>query len=211
MPHIIIFGDSIAGGAWDEKGGWVGRLKKTLTKKVIDSDLKQDYWVYNLGISGDTTEWLLERFDDEIKRRLGEDNEIIVIFAIGINDSEFYQKTKDFKIPEQKFRVNLRELFKKAKKHTKKIVFVGLTPVDETRVDPIPWLPNYSYRNKFIKRYNEIIKEQCAQNKIIFIDLFNLLKLDFSKFLVDGVHPNSEGHFKIYELIKDLLEQKRIV
>jgi lysophospholipase L1-like esterase len=73
---ICIFGDSIAWGATDcEKGGWVERLKTELMVKDID--------VYNLGISGDTTENILKRMDAEAEAR----NPDIIIFSVGINDA----------------------------------------------------------------------------------------------------------------------------
>lgn len=59
VMNILVFGDSIALGLWDENGGWVGRLTEFLIKRSIAADLEENFEVYNLGISGDTTEGLL--------------------------------------------------------------------------------------------------------------------------------------------------------
>ena len=78
MAKILIFGDSIIWGAFDTEGGWATRLKK-----YFDENRKEDfnYQVYNLGVSGDTTEDLLDRFEFETKQRINEEEETIFIFG----------------------------------------------------------------------------------------------------------------------------------
>ena len=81
---ILVFGDSVTCGAWDNKCGWADRLKQYLFKK---SDLgKKGYsMLYNLGIDGDTTAGVLERMENEIKSRRDRDpsEELVLIFEIG--------------------------------------------------------------------------------------------------------------------------------
>lgn len=90
-----------------------------------------------------------------------------------------------------------------ARKFSKKIVFIGLTPVDETKTNPLPWSPQFSVKNENIKKYNDIIKMICIKNKIQFIELFNQwVKTDYRRLLEDGAHPNSKGHEKIFETVK---------
>ncbi|MBU4142032.1 SGNH/GDSL hydrolase family protein [Patescibacteria group bacterium] len=85
-------------------------------------------------------------------------------------------------------------------------------PIDESKVDPIPWLPEVSYKNEYIKRYDKIIKSVCAENKIAFIEIFEKLKKENCKNLLeDGVHPNSKGHEKIFEIVKDYLIENKII
>ena len=75
MQTICVFGDSIAWGASDsEKGGWVERLKIYMGEHRSGN-------VYNLGVSGDTTNDLLERFEQEAKARESD----VIIFAVGTN------------------------------------------------------------------------------------------------------------------------------
>lgn len=40
-----------------------------------------------------------------------------------------------------------------AKKYAPRVIFLGLTPVDENKVDPIPWAPLKSYKNKLINQF----------------------------------------------------------
>lgn len=191
--NICIFGDSIVWGAADsEKGGWVERLK-------IDFAEHYDAIIYNLGISGETTEELLERVEDE--SRVREPN--IMIFAIGINDSQFIPSTNSNRISVDNFKINLEKLYNIAKKFTSKIIFVGLTLVDEVKTTPIPWDTNKTYINENIKQFDQCIKVFCSEKNLKFIEMNNVLK---SEDLADGLHPNSRGHEKIFHKIKSSLE-----
>jgi len=211
MTRVLIFGDSITAGAWDKGGGWTQRLIKFLFGKVIDGN---DFYgfAYNLGVSGDTTEDLLERFEFETKARLKDTEETVFLFSIGANDSALVHSKKSMNIPENKFRKNIQNLIRLAQKYSSKIVFVGLFPVDEPKVDPIPWAPDKSYKYQNSKEYNDIIKNVCIKNKIYFIDMFNkITKMNYKKLLEDGVHPNTEGHKLIFESVKDFLIKNKII
>jgi len=211
MARILIFGDSITWGYHDKEGGWVQRLRNFLYEKMLlDSDF--DYPIYNLGISGDTTEDVLERFEFETKQRRKENEKVIIIFGIGVNDSQFFINKKELRIPPEKTKENIQKLIKLSKKFTEKIIFVGLTPVDESKVIPVPWRTEISYKNEYIQEYNEIIKFICKENKINFIEIFEKwTKFNYKKLLEDGAHPNSEGHEKIFEVVKEFLIKNKII
>ena len=148
--RICVFGASITWGAFDsEKGGWVNRLKLinfTQGGGYID--------IYNLGISGDTTNELLERIDTELFAI----NSGVIIFSIGANDSSYLKSKNDNYVDLEKFKENLDKLYKKSKKFTKEIIFVGLTKIDEQKLNPIPWDNDIRYTDKNIKVYNLAIK-----------------------------------------------------
>ncbi len=217
MAQILVFGDSIAWGAWDKEGGWVERLKKFLNKKTLSIP---EFWntdfmeVYNLGISsvsGENSSNLLERFESEAKRRLGE-YETIFIISIGKNDSCFLKSKDSFLTPPEIFERNIQELIKFAKKYSSKIVFVGTAMVDESKASPIHWDKNMHYKNEYLKKYNEIIKYVCKENKVRFIDIYETFaKADYKKLLEDGLHPNSEGHKIIFEAVKNFLVKEKII
>jgi len=211
MTRILIFGDSITYGAWDKEGGWVQRLRKFLDEKNL-ADYDFYCLVYNIGVSGDTINDLLERFEFETKQRSKEIDETIIIFAIGLNDSQFVHSENKNRIPLENFKENIQKLIKSAKKFSSKIIFVGLSPVDETKTTPIPWDTNKSYKNENIQKYNEIIKSVCEENKILFIEIFeDWMKLNYENLLEDGLHPNSEGHKKIFESVKEFLIKNKII
>lgn len=192
--NILIFGDSITWGAYDpEQGGWATRLRNYFEKKGNDIN------VYNLGVPGDTTTDLLERIEMEAKSR--EPN--LIIFAIGINDAQFIHSTNGLRVSLDEFQQNLAKLFSIAKKFTDKVVFVGLTAVDEAKTTPIPWNTDKSYTNENIKRLDSAIEKFCENNKLKFIPIDSVVRNDD---LIDGLHPNIQGHIKIFNRIKSEIE-----
>ena len=208
MARILVFGDSITYGAWDmKKGGWTDRLKSFCMEKSLEN-AEFDYPVYNLGISGDNSDDILKRFEFEIKQRIWKNKEIFIIFEIGINDSQI----GNIGISSERFKKNIDKLINTSSKFSSKIIFIGLNPVDELKTSPIPWDENMFYTNERIKKYDKIIKYSCEKKQIYFIDIFNeFSKLDYKKLLEDGLHPNSEGHQKMFEIVIDFLMEKGII
>ncbi len=197
MESICVFGDSTGWGAWDlEKGGWVNRLWIYVGEKM-DGDCK----VYNLSVSGGTTETILKRFESESLIR-GAD---ALIFQSSGNDSSLLGKNGSNLVSLGKFEKNLTKIITKARKITKNIIFVSFKNVDETKTTPVSWV-NIHYLNSEIKKYNEVMKRICKENDISCIDIFGLLE---NGDLTDGLHPNSKGHEKIYnKILRFLIEKK---
>ena len=195
MSRICIFGDSIAWGYYDpDGGGWADRLKNYY--KATDKAVQ----IYNLGIPGTDTGNLLERLEVEIKARVPE----TIMFAIGINDSKFVHSKSDNRISADKFRNNLSKLLKIAQKQTDEIIFVGLTDIDETKTDPIPWNLDVSHKLDYVKQYEEMIESFCKEKDMPIIKLTGLLKKE--DLYDDGLHPNVSGHTKIFEKMRDYLD-----
>lgn len=190
---ICIFGDSTAWGAWDlEGGGWAGRLWRHVGAR------EEDYVeIYNLSVSGGTTETILQRFERESKIR----NADALIFQTGGNDASFEISPDKPRVSPEKFRKNLEKVIKKAKKITPNIIFLDLKNCDESKTTPVSWI-NLSYTNANLQKYNQIMKEVAEKNKILFIDLFGLLNNDD---FYDGLHPNAAGHEKIFIKVRDFL------
>lgn len=209
MTRICVFGDSIVWGADDLiNGGWVNRFKIYFKKTGKFNE------VFNLGVSADTSSLLLERIENECKARLKMElkNENIVIIQTGINDSVFSRDKKELETSPEKFRVNIQKLINITQKFSSKIVFVGLTPVEESKVNPIPWDKSRSYKNENIQKYNEIIKSVYEENNIPFIEIFDdWIKQNCKNLLEDGLHPNSEGHRRIFETVKEFLTENKII
>jgi lysophospholipase L1-like esterase len=197
IQSICVFGDSTAWGAWDmEKGGWVNRLWLHTTEKT---DGECD--VYNLSISGGTTETILDRFESEAKLREADG----LVFQSGGNDSYLKGKGGPNRIPLDRFRKNLEEIIRRAKKITPNIVFVGFKNVDESKTTPFSWRDIY-YLNSEIQKYNEVMKNVCKENSIPYLDIFGLLD---NKDFEDGLHPNSIGHEKIFVKISRFLQKNK--
>jgi lysophospholipase L1-like esterase len=158
----------------------------------------------------------LGRFEFETKQRLEElekGEDLIIIISIGGNDSAYFKNKNSNWISPEKFKENIKKLIELARKFSSKIIFVGLEPIDESKSDPLPWDDNISYKNEYIQNYNEIIKSICKNENIIFVEIFDeWVNQDYKKFLCDdGFHPNSEGHKKIFEKVKETLIKNKLI
>jgi len=205
MVRICVFGDSIALGKWDDVGGWTQRLGQFLESKKDLSNPKERlfYIVYNLSISGNTSKDLLKRFKNEAEAR----NPDTIIFAIGKNDCLCDSKDKSL-VSKKEFGKNIKSLLEQAKKLTDKIIFIGVGKIDESKTNPILWDENLSLNNKLIEDYNFILESVCKSSKVYFIPIFELIKKED---LEDGMHPNKEGHKKIFKEVKDFLIKKEVI
>ncbi len=197
--NICVLGDSITWGACDWKqGGWVTQLRNYFEERgdtPLGSDGKLvDVAVYNLGISGNTTQDLLARFDQEARSRQA----TCIIFAIGINDSKYFTTEDDVVTSEVEFKKNVSALIKAAKIVTSNIAFVGLNRVDETKTTGSAWGNSDFFCNKNIEKYDLILKSMCVEEKVTYIEVANALSLED---LEDGLHPNTQGHKKMFRRI----------
>ncbi len=191
---ICIFGDSITWGACDsERGGWATRLRNYFEAKGGNVD------IYNLGISGDHTADLLERIETEARARKPE----IIIFAIGINDAQFIHSANGTRVSLDEFRQNIAKLFSIAKTCADKIVFVGLTRVDESKTTPVSWNTDISYTNEHIESMDNAIEKFCGENGLKFIPMKDVVG---GEHLADGLHPDTRGHIRMFEKMKAEME-----
>lgn len=115
--NLLIFGSSITWGAWDKEGGWAQRLKSFCDNKAVETNYSNYTAVYCLGVSGDNTADLLERFDIEVKVRQDEEEDTLILIEIGINDSQFVLDDNKHRVSPEEYRQNLLTLINKSKQH----------------------------------------------------------------------------------------------
>lgn len=194
---ILIFGDSITYGQRDlELGGWTNRLKLAIAN---DSSIASCH-VFNMGISGQTTGEVLERLDRECEGRVLEDANNIIILAAGINDTQMIRGK--VLVREDDFRDNVNILIDYAESHTDNVIYIGLTPVDETRTNPVWWNKTQNWRNEIIERYDQIIREVCSEQGVRYLHMFDRIDPLTNE---DGLHPSAEGHRIMTEIITDTI------
>ena len=185
---ICVFGASITWGAFDEEaGGWVERLK------VHFFNTDQKARVYNCGVSGDRVEHVLKRFPVEASSRKPDK----IIISVGVNDGKNVENPEG--TPVAQFQDSYNKLLNKAEEFTKDVLVVGLTNLGRDKVA-------FGHMNEEIRQHNELIKEICLARKTPFIDCFGILSAE--DFYADDLHPNAEGHKKIFEKVLAAIGQE---
>lgn len=207
MNAILVFGASGAFGIGvDEEGGWVGRLRKYFEPKDKYNA------VYNLGVPGDTSTLLLERFGVEAKARTRKrwpQDKYTILISIGTNDTASYEKDGPSINPVESVQENIKQLIEKAKTFTSDVLVLGLWPVDEERVQPYE---KYYFYNDRIRQYHEAIRDICREKEIPFLDKFEeVINSDYKHLLLDGIHGTSEGYEKLYTYVKYWLKENNII
>ena len=192
---ILIFGDSIVYGQRDlVLGGWTNRLKLDLAN---DSSIASCH-VFNMGISGQTAGEVLARIDRECEGRVLPDANNIIILACGINDTQVIGGK--VRTGEDEFAGNVRELIRHAKRHAPTVIYLGLTPVEESRTNPVWWDRAKCWNNDLIARYDGIIADVCGIEDIPYVHVYDSVDASGND---DGLHPSAEGHRVITEKIKE--------
>ena len=172
--RITIVGDSYVTGYGDPKAlGWVGRV----VARTPRDDL--DLTVHQLGIRGDSTAGVLERWREETGRRLfdGADNRLVI--AAGANDV-------GQGISLARTRLNLANVVDEAAAD-------GLQPFV---VGPAPWLDPAD--NERLRPVVDAERDVCERRGVPFVDCFTPL-LSHEQWFADlsagdGMHPGQAGY-----------------
>jgi lysophospholipase L1-like esterase len=202
---IFAFGDSITQGYWDdEKGGWCNRLSVYEMEKTLKSDFVEYCPVFNLGIDGERSCDLVKRFSSELEARREEGKGDLTLIAIGVNDSAYNRGKETNWCDINEFESNIRSVISISKKYGK-VFLIGIAPVNEKVLDPMPWFPEYSYLDTEIKKYNNVLKKISKDENISYVSMDGVFGENVATKTVDGIHPNADGHQLMFERIKEAL------
>lgn len=205
--RVLVYGASITQGFYDIEGGWVQRLRKHYDELFLKDTSKNQPTIFNLGISGDSTDRLLRRFENETQARKFPHEDFAFIFMIGTNNAWFRGDGRPNSTPEA-YRQELRQLIDKARNYSDKIIFLGLLPVEEIKTTPVPWA-DIHYTNERSWEFEQILREVCRQTGIVHLKLFEAFKTELDRghdLYTDGLHPNNEGHLLIFERVRPVLD-----
>ena len=202
---MFAFGDSITYGMWEEQGGWTERLRRKVERKNIrDDDFR--CLLYNMGIPGDTAEDLKKRMAEELKSRIREGFETVIVIAIGINDSALEHAKARYSL--EVFRENIESLVGVARQYAAHIAIVGLNPVNESMVNPLPDGSEIAYQNSRIAQFNHILKSLTEAENLYFVDVWRYwTNQNYKNLLKDGLHPNESGHALNANLVENYLKK----
>lgn len=200
--RVLVFGDSITEGDYDTHGGWVARLiEDEFAKKQHNPEEDCDYFI-NLGVDGNTSQDVINRFTSEVAaRRLTPNARVAIIISIGTNDTLQYHGEAPA-VSVERYKENIKHLYFAAKEITSHIMFVGLTPVEDEA------FPDGLYRNDRIWKYEEALQSVTKEYNVPFVPIYDIFKQNMSvgnKLFVDGLHPNDIGHEIIYLRVKQAL------
>lgn len=184
--RICFLGDSLVHGTKDEKAlGWAGRL----CASAIAQGFPITY--YNLGIRGDTSEGIKQRWEHECALRLGDDCDSRLVLSCGVNDTAI--KNGSQRVPFEDSRSNVREILTQAKQKYQLLMVSPPPVVDEAH-------------NERIKALSQAFADESQLVGIPYIDVFFPLFKDkvhlreVSK--NDGAHPKQGGYGKMAEIVK---------
>lgn len=156
-----------------------------------------DMPVVNSGISGNTTDDIL----NDMKKRAYQYNPSKVFLLIGTNDLIHDKSNEEIVENVKKIIEGIKENRPKAE-----IYLESIYPVNRALS---PSMVNVR-KNDDIKEINKELKKYCKDNKITYIDMYDLLKDEDdnfdSKYTKDGLHPNDEGYEVITKEIKKYLD-----
>lgn len=197
--RVLVFGDSIAYGKYDSQGGWVDRLKNAYADRQLSATEGDLPSIYNLGVEGETTRRLTARLPREVVTRRNhweDETEFALVFAIGINDSIITDAGDFFSSPQQ-YAHDLQELYDTAKLFTKKLLFVGLTPVEDDNPQ------NQYYRSNRVWEFEQVLRDFVHEQSLPMVRLFERFNHGKEEeFLyANGLHPNDEGHRLIFDAV----------
>jgi lysophospholipase L1-like esterase len=147
----------------------------------------------NRGISGQTTEDMLKRFESDVIQL----EPATVVILAGTNDIA----ENGGPVTNQQIMENIAAMAKMAQDHRINVVLCSLLPVYD-----YPWRPDL-HPPKKILALNLLIKNYADENHHIYVDYYSEmvdekkgLKADYSE---DGVHPNLAG----YKVMEPLVEE----
>ena len=182
MLEVVCFGDSIT--ARNE-----GYPSPILTYKL--SLKMKGYKFINAGVSGNTTEQAMQRFNKDVLSRCPD----IVTILFGANDSSLHKF-----VELESFKQNIIEFTKKI--GPSRTILITPAPVDESLQ------PNRS--NARLQQYAQAVKDVASETGSHFIDFFQVLysEPNYIELLRgekdDGLHFGEEG----YEILTSLIAQK---
>mgnify|MGYP006137137289 CR=1 FL=1 len=201
MADVYVFGDSNAWGAFDDKGGWVDRLKQYFLQEKIRDFSTESVSITNLAVSGDASDNILSRIEGEIavrRKRWSSPNDLFIV-VIGGNDSRLKGPERVPYSSVERYASNLGEIISVIKKTSHNVLLVGITPV----IDSLANFPDTSYTIARRNEFNDALKQFCIKSSLAYLDVDDI---DTEAFLCpDGLHLNSSGHEWMYERIKPIV------
>ena len=187
VMRICFIGDSFVNGAGDpECLGWAGRIC------AHANNCGHDVTYYNLGIRGETSTEVKERWQREVFSRLPLEHEGRIVFSFGANDTtiENGQTRVDFETS----LANTRHILKVAKQRFP-VLMVGIAPVGDLEQD------------RRIARLSTAFALVCTEIDVPYLEIFTDLQASDvwvnDAVANDGTHPRTAGYTYLAQLVQN--------
>ena len=155
-----------------------------------------------MNIGGNGSKDVLERMVGEIQPRTKNGIIRMIFVSVGIVDSSFFREGEEIRQENtiEVYGANMQEIFANTRRYTNGLVVPGLTRINDQLQQPLS-SSGRLYDNSRIGEFDSGLRKLCELNGGLYIPIHDvLLPEDF----VDGLHPNSLGHFKIFGRIVEL-------
>ena len=201
FDRIYFFGDSITLGANDsQKMGWPGRLTQGLTQGLMQDE--RGVATYNLGINGDTSQHIRERWRGEVEAR-NRNATGLLVFAFGFNDASIAEDG-EFQVPLADSIENARTIITEAQQ-VSKVLWIGPTPLDESVNPMVTPYATWKMYNLTLAEYDQAYAKLAESLAVPYLQLFPEF-LQSSRYLAalnsdDKVHPGDDGYQMIAERV----------
>jgi lysophospholipase L1-like esterase len=192
--NILTLGDS--NGA--AENGWPKQLQKLLpASRIVNKSISGNTIGFdNLDRPELNTLKNIDRYIEETYKELGNGQKLDYIYMnIGTNDTKkvFENRQEEVSKNMQTLIDQIKLLVSKKQKKLPKIFIITPSPMDETKANK----EKYSGGDDRIQLNNKKFEQLAAQNKIGFINTYNVLKPNFSEKTQDGVHMNDTAQMQI--------------
>ncbi|RBP47975.1 lysophospholipase L1-like esterase [Roseimicrobium gellanilyticum] len=202
---VVAFGDSTT----------APRGNLTVYSAILQEELR-NVNVINAGIGGNTTEMARKRFEKDVLAYKPK----LVVLQFGINDAAVdVWKTPPATEPRvklERYTENLNHFVKTLKDSGAQVIVMGPNPLRWTdQLKKMYGKPPYDPGNADgfngpLVKYNEAAAKVAQAHEIRFIDTQLAYrdkaqeeKLEIDKLLLDGMHPNDEGHRLVARLLRE--------
>ena len=155
---------------------------------------KENSFLINKGVSGQTTVEMLSRFKEDV---LKQSPQAVYILA-GIND--IAQNSGYISIDD--ISKNIIKMGLVAQKNNIKVVICSVLPAKE-----IIWNEKIKNVNQKVIELNQKLINSSKKNNFIYLDYYSKMKKDLSLLTYDGLHPNENGYLIMSSIIKESIEE----
>jgi lysophospholipase L1-like esterase len=188
--------------------GWPEQLKKLLPKSVIVNKSVSGNTIGfdNLGQQKLNTLKNIESYLQDATTTFGSYKIDYILVCIGTNDTKVIFKDQQPEVAENmKLLIKaLKHFFTNAQMPVPAICIITPPPMDEDKIDKA----KYGGGDERIRINNESFRKTATENGCGFIDVYTILKPDFSERTTDGVHLNEWSQFQLATQIVNYLNSR---